>query len=98
MSYILRWMPRGELTFNKNIEYLEKEWDEKTLKQFLERVGSVLELIQRNPFLYPLYNPAKKIRKCVIHGRVVLYYRVKGNSIEILWFWNTYQNPNKLRL
>ena len=98
MSYSLKWMPRGEATFNQNIEYLEKEWNERVLRQFLNRVGTVLEIIRENPFLYPLHNPSKKIRKCVIHGRIILYYRTKGNTVEILRFWNTYQNPDKLKL
>jgi len=57
----------------------------------------VLEVIQENPYLYPLYNPSKKIRKCIIHGRIILYYRINGDIIEILRFWNTYQNPDKLK-
>ena len=98
MTYALKWMPRGEFTFNQNIEYLEKEWNEKVLRQFLGRVGTVLETIQQNPFLYPLHNPSKKIRKCVIHSRIILFYRINGKTVEILRFWNTYQHPDKLKL
>jgi hypothetical protein len=51
MSYALKWMPRSELTFNRNVGYLRKEWNEHVLNQFFDRVSKVLENIQNNPLL-----------------------------------------------
>jgi hypothetical protein len=40
MSYSINWTTVGELTFYQNIEYLEQEWNNDVLNQFLDRVGS----------------------------------------------------------
>ena len=97
MSYSINWTSRGELTFNQNIEYLEQEWNNTVLNQFLDKVDAVLERISTNPFLYPFHKPSKNIRRCIINGRIILYYRIINDAtIDILLFWNTYQNPDKL--
>jgi RimJ/RimL family protein N-acetyltransferase len=58
----------------------------------------IIGIIQENPFLFPVYNLDKGIRKCVIHERIVLYYRVNGQTIELILFWNTYRDTSKLKL
>ncbi len=99
MSYSIHWTSRGEFTFNQNIEYLEHEWNNTVINQFLDRVSAVLEKIRTNPFLFPLHNPSKNVRRCIINGRIILYYRiVDGETIDILLFWNTRQHPDKLEL
>src|SRR5271166_1019585 len=97
MSYFINWTSRGELTFYENIEYLEQEWNNAVINQFLDRVGAVLDKIRTNPFLYPLHKPSQNIRRCIINGRIILYYRIiDAATIDILLFWNTSQNPDKL--
>ena len=97
MSYSINWTLRGELTFHENIEYLEQEWNNAVINQFLERVGVVIDKIRMNPFLYPQHKPSQNIRRCIINGRIILYYRIiDPETIDILLFWNTSQNPDKL--
>jgi len=97
MSYALKFTIKAKNNYAQNLDYLKKEWGAKVAMGFIDRVDIVLETIRINPFLYPLYYPAKNIHKCVVHSRIILYYRIKGNAIEILRFWNTYQNPKKLK-
>ena len=94
--YSISWSIEAEQTFNQNIEYLAKEWSNKVLNQFLDRVDEVLQKIENNPFLYPPHHSSISIRKCVINQRIVLYYRVDKTFITLVSFWNTYKNPDKL--
>ena len=97
MSYSLSWTTRAEETFNKNIEYLELEWSNSVLNKFLDRVEYTLENISDNPYLYPLHNSSKDIRRCIINGRIILYFRIiDDNTIDLITFFNTWQNPDKL--
>jgi plasmid stabilization system protein ParE len=99
MSYSIHWTSKGEQTFDQNIEYLEQEWNNTVINQFLDRVSDVLVNISTNPLLYPLHNAEKSIHRCIINGRIVLYYRIiEPSTIDILLFWNTSQNPDKLVL
>ena len=99
MIYRINWTSEAEVTFNQNLEYLSKEWDQIVLNLFLDRVEEVLEKIKSNPKLYPLHSRQDKIHKCVIHERIVLYYKVvDGDLIDLLTFWNTYQDPGRLKV
>lgn len=99
MSYVLRWTPESKRTFNQNLEYLAKEWDNQIVNKFLDRAEEVLEQIKSNPKLYPVYRPEDMVYKCVVHKRIVLYFRiVDEETIDLLTFWNTYQNPDKLEV
>ena len=99
MSYRLNWTSEAEVTFNQNLEYLSKEWNPVVLYQFLDRVEEVLEKIKSNPKLYPMHRPQERVYKCVIHERIVLYFKIVGDDvIDLLTFWNTYQDPGELEV
>ncbi|RAV99280.1 type II toxin-antitoxin system RelE/ParE family toxin [Pseudochryseolinea flava] len=95
----INWTAESERTFNQNIEFLAKEWDILVLNNFLDRVEEALEWIRANPKLYPLHSPKENVHRCVIHERIILYYRiVDDETIDLLTFWNTTQNPDKLKI
>ena len=98
MSLKVNWTSESERTFNQNLEYLSKEWDNTVMNHFLDRVDEVIKKIQINPLLFPLHRVEEQIHKCVIHERIILYYKVTDDRIDLLTFWNTYQNPSRLNL
>ena len=98
MSYLVNWTSRAEYTFDQNIQYLDEEWSNSVLNQFPDKVEAALEKISDNPFLYPLDKPSKNIRRCIINGRIILYYRIiDDENPDLLLFCNTHQNPEKLQ-
>ena len=95
----INWTSESEKTFNQNLEYLGKEWDAVVINRFLNRVEEVLEKLKSNPRLYPLHGSSANIHKCIIHERIILYYKVVSEeTIDLLTFWNTYQDPDKLKV
>jgi plasmid stabilization system protein ParE len=99
MSLRINWTSESEKTFNQNLEYLSKEWDNVVMNRFLDRVEEVLAKIKSAPRLYPLHSPSENIHKCVVHERIILYYKVVDDEvIDLLTFWNTYQDPAKLKV
>ncbi len=98
MNYKVYWTTEAEETFNKNITYLEQEWTETVIEGFINKTEEIINTIQANPLLYPVVNKRKGIHKCLIVKQVSLYYRITENRLELLTFWNNYQNPMKLKL
>lgn len=99
MNLRINWTSESKKTFNQNLEYLSKEWNNVVMNGFLDRVEEVLGKIKSNPKLYPLHRPSENIHKCVIHERIILYDKVVDEEvIDLLTFWNTYQDPNKLKV
>ena len=92
------WMPEAIETFAQNISYLKEEWNEDVVANFLDKTDETISYIKANPWLYPLINKKKKIHKCLVVRQVSLYYKISESSIDLITFWNNYQNPKKLKL
>jgi hypothetical protein len=98
MNLEVIWLQEAEDTFNQNLEYLEREWPPGVRLAFIERVKNVLTIISNSPNQYPIYRKKDLVRKCVVHPRITLYFKVKDQRIFLLTFWNNYRDPKKLKL
>jgi len=52
-------------------------------------------MLSRNPFLYQSFDVSLEIRRVVVAQKKTLYYRVNGNSVEVLSFFSNRQSPKK---
>jgi len=91
------WSDDAKLDYDENIEYLLKEWSEKSAANFIKEVETVLKLLKKNPNLFPKSN-YKSIRRAVIRKQITLFYQKKESSILLVRFWNTLKNPQSLDL
>lgn len=90
------WSKEAISTFEQNIQYLESDWNEKVIQNFFDKTNDVLKRISRNPNTFPLFNKSKNIHRCLVVKQVALFYRIEGSEVNLLSFWNNYQNPEKL--
>jgi hypothetical protein len=97
MSYKVFWTSEAEATFNQNILYLEYQWTEAVIENFIQKTEEAINTISANPLLYPLVNKKKGIHKCLVVKQVSLYYKVVENRIYLITFWNNFQGPEKLK-
>ncbi len=97
----ITWLPRALKTYISNIEYLETAWTEKEIKTFIDLTQKKIESISHHPKLGRALSKSNfNIRFTLVHKRVALIYKHKPvkNEIELMVFWNTYQNPGKMKL
>ncbi|HVS91108.1 MAG TPA: type II toxin-antitoxin system RelE/ParE family toxin [Mucilaginibacter sp.] len=95
----INWTPEAERTFSQNLEYLAYRWDNSVVLGFIQKVDDSLQAIISNPQAFPAHNSTLHIRKCVVTPQITVYYRIVNDStIDLLTFWNNYQNPEKLKL
>lgn len=92
------WTPESERTFTENIEYLAESWLVKTIHKFIDRVDQAIENIADNPEKYPYHRKKDQVRRFVINKHITLYFKVYSDRIDLLTFWNTHQEPEKLAL
>lgn len=84
--------------YHENIEYLLSKWSEKEALILINDVESVIfDLKQGNvEFKESGY---LDIKQCVVCKQITLYYKhIESNTIELLRFWNNYQDNKKLKL
>jgi len=93
------WTPESLETLNSNLDYLLAEWNDDVALKFLDRVDEVISVIKLTPEIYPILNKNDQIRRCVVVKQITLYFRVVSTEqIDLLTFWNSFQNPEFLKL
>ena len=101
MVYEIIWTEKATFTYARNMKYLHEEWPQNVVLQFISLLEKKLEVLSRHPYIGGSRNKKNtNLRFTILHKRVVLVYRVKvrKKQIELLLFWNTYQNPGKLKI
>ena len=93
------WSPLAIRTYGDNIEYLEKSWTAKEVENFIDSTAKKLGVLKQFPGTGYSSNQKRFLRKTLIGKRIILIYRCKPrkNAIELVRFFNTWQNPEKLK-
>ena len=94
----LIWSKPAQIEYWKNIDFLLKHWTEKEAIEFITKTEGILEIIIENPRTFRKFNYRKNIHTVPITKEINLFYQVKKDKIELLRFWNNYQDPKKLDL
>jgi plasmid stabilization system protein ParE len=77
-------------------EFIELEFGLNSRVKFANKVNKNLNLIVKNPELFPKSALNNRIHKCVITKQSTLYYTYTIKEIKILSVFDTRQNPLKI--
>ena len=93
------WSNLAIRTYIGNIDYLQQEWTQKEIDNFINATERKLALLKLQPTIGALTNKRLHIRKTLIGKRILLIYRYKPRKeeIELLHFFNTWQHPGKMK-
>jgi plasmid stabilization system protein ParE len=94
------WSDKAKRTYADIIEYLNIRWTKKEIHHFIFRTDTLIEKITNNPCLFKQHKNDPLIREAVLHGNVILIYKIPADSktITLITFWGTRQNPKKLKV
>ena len=96
-GYEILWTNHALSELSQAYEYLEEEFTTEELRKLSSEIEFVVDLISRNPFLFPL-SEFKGIRRAVILKHNTLYYRLKNERIEVVSFFNNRRDPENRNL
>ncbi|WP_318350528.1 type II toxin-antitoxin system RelE/ParE family toxin [Aquipluma nitroreducens] len=91
------WSPLSEKDFESILEYLDDNWGDKVVNQFIEITEKLIDQISLNPRQFPIIHRKKKVRKCIITRHNALFYRDRKDYIDILRIYDSRQDPQKLK-
>ena len=97
-GYKILWTDFALSELEKTIEYLEKNWTERELRNLASEIEETLILLSHNPNLFQASNLKKEIRRVIVAKHNTLYYRIKNNTVEIISFFSNRQSPKKRKL
>ena len=89
------WTSNASSEYDGNIDYLIREWSEKEALTFIQNVDTILYNLKAGIVEYSLTDE-DNVRKCVVCKQITLFYQINTeDDVELLSFWNTYQNNKK---
>lgn len=96
MAYKVIWAPKAIITFENVIDYLQDHWTDKQIEYFVERTDKTIHLLSNNPYLFR-GSEKENLHEVIITKHNLLLYQIttKENTIELLSFFDTRQNPKK---
>jgi len=99
MAIQIEWSEKAEDTFEGIIAYLEKEFTQREVINFVNRVYEKLELLQSFPKIGVPNARKKNTYRTSVHKKVTLVYHYKPikKEIVLIAFWNNLQNPARLK-
>lgn len=97
-GYRILWTDLALKELESTIEYLMNNWSEKEVKTLALKIEETLELVSMNPNLFQSSEIKKDLRRVIIAKYNTMYYRIKGDTIEIISFFSNRQNPKKRQL
>ncbi|MVN20665.1 type II toxin-antitoxin system RelE/ParE family toxin [Mucilaginibacter arboris] len=97
-GYKIFWTDYALNELEQTITYLEENWTEKELRNLASKIEETLELLSQNPNLFQRSEIKKDVRRAVVLTHNTLYYRINGDTVEVISFFSNRQNPKKRKL
>lgn len=92
------WSQTAQNDYWQNIDFLLNRWSETEAAHFINEVENTIEILRQGNVSFKATG-YKNTYQIVIAKQITLYYHMnQNNDIELLRFFNNYQNPNKLHL
>ncbi|AWG20534.1 hypothetical protein FFWV33_02800 [Flavobacterium faecale] len=91
------WSNQSELDYYDNIDYLMGYWGLASARNFIDKVDANIAILQKGNINFRPTN-SKGVFEVVIVKQISLFYRVSDDAVELVRFWNNYQNPEKNKM
>lgn len=98
MALKIIWSQRALDNFQEVITYLEENWGEQVIRDFIERAEKIIRIITEHPKIFRTVSEKKQIREAVITKHNLLIYKATNTHILLLAVFDTRQHPRKKRI
>jgi plasmid stabilization system protein ParE len=93
MSLKLKFSRQAKETYAAIQSQLYNRFGEAVLEKFERKTVKTLDSILQSPFMFKSVADNPNIRKGLIHKNCSVFYEVKPDEIEVLFFWDNRQDP-----
>lgn len=82
--------------YEDTIDFLQRNWSLSEVRNFINETEEVINILKKENITFKSTN-YKDTFQVPITKQITLYYRIDRNKdIELLRFFNNYQNPTKI--
>jgi plasmid stabilization system protein ParE len=95
MALEIRWTTRADIKLDQIIIYLQTEWGESVVKAFMRKLYVFLGILSEFPEIGSIQWPDKNIRGFSLTKQVSIFYKIEGDQIILLDFFDNRSDPKK---
>lgn len=95
MKYQISWSPLSRNEYAEILKRIEKEFGKNAVLKFMDKTDAVISAISKFPKSGGISKKGQ-VRKFVISEQTSVIYNINKQVVEILFFWDTRQNPKKI--
>ncbi len=95
MAYQIIYKKRFFKKLLKLLDYLKSEWNVSVAEQFIDQLQKRLKTLSKQPYIGVQSASVKSVRSILITSHNRIFYRIKGNVIEVINMYDTRSNPKK---
>jgi plasmid stabilization system protein ParE len=94
----LRWNKKAKSDYHRIIDYILFNWGEASAQNFIDLVDKFESILETGNVDFET-TIRKDIRRCVLSKQVTLFYKTYNDgTVELLRFWNNYQDISSINL
>lgn len=95
-KYNLFWTEEALRNLNEILLYLETNWTIREQKAFVNKLSKQVELIHRNPNLFPVSEYNSRLRKAVLSKQTTIFYELDGFNINLIYLFNSKKDIKRI--
>ena len=97
MDYKIFWTEEAIQNLEEIIDYLTSNWTQKEVDNFKLKLSKQIDLIKKNPRIFPVSTYQPRLRKAVLSKQTSIYYEVKENLIYLVYIFVNYKDPKRIK-
>lgn len=94
MAYQIIWSSESVRVYNRIIEYLNENWSESDIVNFIEKTYDILLILEHSPYLFR-FSRKQKVFEVLVSKQNLLIYEINEplKQVYLLTFIDTRSNP-----
>lgn len=97
MDYKIFWTEEAIRNLEEIINYLLSKWTQKEVDNFKLKLSRQIDLIGKNPKLFPISTFQPRLRKAVLSKQISIFYEIKDNVIYLAYIFVNYRTRDRLK-
>ena len=96
MDYRIFWTEEAIHNLEEIIDYLSTRWTQREVDKFKSKLSKQIDLIKRNPGMFPVSTFQPRLRKAVLSRQTSVFYETIDNVIYITYVFVNHKSTNRL--
>ena len=96
-EFKLFWTDEAIHNLEQILDYLKTRWTQREVERFKIQLSRQLNLILQNPKLFSISQHNLRLRKAVLSKQTTIFHELSGNTINLIYLFNTKQDLSKIK-